>query len=1504
MEYPENNENSPNQELLKNEIAQKEVEEKLDDLENLIKENAILGYNPTCVRKKSNWSKSSQIYRFDNPDFNPEIFLKDMPDYSPKLNSLMHKIEQLDKEDKRKHGKLFKHFIFSDLKSSAYGAKMIASAFVAKGYTLGYESKPKNNIVGGEDPKGPEKKRYHKIELLEDEVLQQTLQNNFYILSSVGVYDQPIPVILKKEMLKKYNQRPKNIQGENIRFIILDSGFKEGIDLFDIKYIHIFEPSIVSADQKQVIGRGTRTCGQKGLDFHPTQGWILNVFVYDLSIPEKLQKSFLNTKSTMELYFKSMDLDIRLINFAHDIERTTVLGSVDYELNKNVHSFSIPFISADEEEDRVLLDEHVNDDVELLYGGSDIIPKKRKLIVRPGPPINRPLQGPLGFEKMREFIRDNYSEFAWDKVKMENLCDEKNQKGGNIIKYTPTQDFIRHYFNPAFPMKGMLLHHSVGTGKCHAKDTPILMYDGSIKMVQNVLVDDELMGDDSTPRKVLSLANGIDDMYDVIPVKGEKYRVNSEHILCLKYTGKGSIINVKKSQPNSPFKTVVINNKTFKLVSKSFETKEEAEEYLTTFKEEDRILEIEVKDYFKLSESLRKDLKGYRKGVEFQEKQLSFDPYIIGLWLGDGSKRGSVFSSQDAKILKYLRDNTRKYGLLLNYQSGYDYRLSKDGTTKTNLLMDELNKYDLINNKHIPYEYKCNSRENRLKLLAGLLDSDGYYCSKGKIFEVSQKLNILANDIIYLARSLGYAAYLKKREKSCMYKGEKKTGIYNNICISGDNLDEIPTILTRKRAEKRLQKKDVLSTGVNIVPAGKGEYFGFCIDGNRRYLIGDFTVTHNTCSAIAAATQNFEKNGYTILWVTRTTLKSDIWKNMFDQICNETIRNMIKKDNLEIPNDQEKRMRLLSKAWRIRPMSYKQFSNLILRQNALYDTLVKINGKEDPLRKTLLVIDEAHKLYGGDDLSSIEKPDMNAFHQALMYSYQYSGADSVRLLLMTATPITKDPMELIQLLNLCKPAEQQMPADFSNFSTEYLNENGEFTDRGRTKYLDDIAGLVSYLNREKDARQFSQPQIHHVNTPIISDIKMAEKFDKKLVQDLLDTNVSDLREQIQEENEKLEGELGQVNAEKFAFLKDEICGDKSGPSKSQCIKIVNAGIRDMVLEAKDQVKDVREKIKEIRERIKERGQMKKTALAEVKENIEKYADEYEKYKSSLLYELKDSCAIKIGDKTTLDEKMHEHPVIHKYDLLIKEYNDEIKDLDQQLKNLTSNYKKRMEHLKHLLKTDLNDVERSVVNSTIRDEQKEYGSMIRLKRRETEKAEKVIKTNISNVEKKRTQRYNKVRKTVKNMITNEKQRIREYKQEKKMLRKTMKSQQKNIKHDFLKGLINKYRSRILEDLVDIDKNNIVKNENKIAEKEEKEKMKIVKKAAKEEEKIQKENNKTMKKREREEDKNRKDKEKEMEKTRKNREKEEDKKRKIKEKEEEKARKMREKEMKKEMKKNKK
>ena len=89
-----------------------------------------------------------------------------------------------------------------------------------------------------------------------DNILK-TEGNNFYLLSSVGVYDQPISVGMKKTILKKFNQRPDNVYGEYARFIIMDSGFKEGIDLFDIKYVHIFEPQTSLADQKQVIGKSS-----------------------------------------------------------------------------------------------------------------------------------------------------------------------------------------------------------------------------------------------------------------------------------------------------------------------------------------------------------------------------------------------------------------------------------------------------------------------------------------------------------------------------------------------------------------------------------------------------------------------------------------------------------------------------------------------------------------------------------------------------------------------------------------------------------------------------------------------------------------------------------------------------------------------------------------------------------------------------------------------------------------------------------------------------------------------------------------------------------------------------------------------------------------------------------------------------------------------------------------------------------------------------------------------
>ena len=80
----------------------------------------------------------------------------------------------------------------------------------------------------------------------------------------------------------------------------------------------------------------------------------------------------------------------------------------------------------------------------------------------------------------------------------------------------------------------------VGKPGCFAKGTLIMMYDGTFKQVEDVKVGEQVMGDDSTPRNVLSLCNDHEMMYEIIPKKGDKYIVNENHILSLKCSGYNS----------------------------------------------------------------------------------------------------------------------------------------------------------------------------------------------------------------------------------------------------------------------------------------------------------------------------------------------------------------------------------------------------------------------------------------------------------------------------------------------------------------------------------------------------------------------------------------------------------------------------------------------------------------------------------------------------------------------------------------------------------------------------------------------------------------------------------------------------------------------------------------------------------------------------------------------------------------------------------------------------
>lgn len=389
-----------------------------------------------------------------------------------------------------------------------------------------------------------------------------------------------------------------------------------------------------------------------------------------------------------------------------------------------------------------------------------------------------------------------------------------------------------------------------GVGKCHTLNTPILMYDGSIKMVQDIKEGELLMGDDSKPRKVLALGRGKDNLYEISNIKGDKYGCNSEHILCLKSSKNPRI---RDRQEKSSYQVIWFNTEEVKYNYQTFSYKnknkeveyKKAKEFMNKI-DTNKNVTISVKDFLKLPKHIQNTLKGYKMGIEFPEKELDLDPYILGLWLGDGTSSKPEITNQDAPILKYLKENVGKYECYLSHCQDYTYRIMSSRNNKENKFLTILRNLNLINNKHIPKNYKCNSRENRLKLLAGLIDSDGYYSSSSNLYTIVQKNNKLTQDIVYLSRSLGFACYTKKQNKNCYYKEVKKEGIYNYIIIYGDKLNEIPTLCKRKQSVERIQIKDALVSGITIKSLGYDNYYGFELDGNHKYLLGNFIVTHNT----------------------------------------------------------------------------------------------------------------------------------------------------------------------------------------------------------------------------------------------------------------------------------------------------------------------------------------------------------------------------------------------------------------------------------------------------------------------------------------------------------------------------------------------------------------------------------------------------------------------------------------------------------------------------------
>ncbi len=303
-----------------------------------------------CIRKTSATTRISRKYMPDSPSFDTSVFV---PEMSGKFTRLIEKIKELDAIDMRDHGTMFKHFIFTDIRESAYGAKALAAFMIAAGFDLrmgvkGKQVKRKGKLV--------ETKTGETVYKAKEAV--EGGSNGFAMLQSLPLWKNALSTTTKKEILKVFNSRPENVHGEQLRIIILDSKFKEGIDLFDVKYVHLLEPAIATSDLKQAVGRATRFCGQKGLPFAPRRGWPLEVYIYSTVLPGR--KPFIlgdeQKIDAHDLMLAKSGLDLAMLNLTKELTILGIASAVDYDLNFKINNFNIEsaLLEATEIEDVVI----------------------------------------------------------------------------------------------------------------------------------------------------------------------------------------------------------------------------------------------------------------------------------------------------------------------------------------------------------------------------------------------------------------------------------------------------------------------------------------------------------------------------------------------------------------------------------------------------------------------------------------------------------------------------------------------------------------------------------------------------------------------------------------------------------------------------------------------------------------------------------------------------------------------------------------------------------------------------------------------------------------------------------------------------------------------------------------------------------------------------------------------------------------------------------------------
>lgn len=604
-----------------------------------------------------------------------------------------------------------------------------------------------------------------------------------------------------------------------------------------------------------------------------------------------------------------------------------------------------------------------------------------------------------------------------------------------------------------------ILADDMGLGKALMVGSLIYTPSGPVK-IENLKINDLVIGSDGKPHNVTGVfPQGKKDLYEVIFNDGFSVKCCKEHLWTVSSCNNGN------NSKNRNYKPITLS--TEQLLDVNSEITIKGNGY-------NKNKDYKIKTYYKSGKNNKWQIP-IVKPIEFDNNSiLPINPYLLGLCLGDGHiQQKKVYFTIDKNDYLELFEEFLHKKESNNRNDNIKISIKFD-----NELVDLKINYTHSDTKFIPTIYKYSSINDRIALLQGLMDTDGYCPRNNQTFQGTEYVTVseqLAKDVAEIVHTLGGIVRIKTKYGTYKDKNGEK-----HICKKVYRLNiKLPSGFNPFRLKRKAslyqdpQKYKVGRYIKEIKPCGTDD--AFCISVNspdKLYVAEHGIVTHNTTSAIIAALEGkFER----ILIVCPATLKLN-WKKEIMYFEHESNISIIEGRDFEV------------KKWTI--INYdilKNFHKVKSRYNKDSDFYI---SPIDQAKFDLVIADECHYV---KNLQSDRTKLFNDFAKKIKHRW-----------LLTGTPITNRPIDFYNLLNLC---DSPIASNWVDFVKKYCAGKQFYRKGTKQKYwvtsgasnLDSLRvySAESMLRRTKEeSLDLPQKTIKPVYLPLVNAKQYKEYLDE------------------------------------------------------------------------------------------------------------------------------------------------------------------------------------------------------------------------------------------------------------------------------------------------------------------------------------------------------------------------------------------------------------------------